>query len=1468
MDSIYMDGSVARDNVSYINVVVQDESQSPMAGTRETEIHASVPTVLHGGSEEKFCLLLSHLNESVVGTLTMGLERQNETLLEKQVMEKEDDSCVTFMTPKLDAPEVAYLTLLVDGDSLHFTSRRSVLIKPVQNLVFVQTDKPIYKPGQKVQFRIVSLDENFYPVSEKFPAVYITDPQGNRISQWLNVELKKGLTQEFFQLSPEPTLGTYSLIVEREKGAPVTHSFSVEEYVLPKYEVQVKLPATLTILGQEVPVTVCGRYTYGKPVLGRINVRVCRKFSDRYNLCQGEEDGVCEEISQRADLNGCISDVVNTKVFQMRRAGYEMKIIASAKITEDGTGVELTGEGSSEIKSTLATVSFRHLDSHYKKGIPLYGQVFLEDAAGNPMSNETVVVYVGNDGTNFTYTTGQDGTAEFSIDTSSFQLSSVRIKASYKTGDYCSGHRWLTASYEEDTRHVNHFYSRSKSFLKIQPIHRTLECQIVEKVNVHYILTPEGVGEARNAVFHYLVMAKGGIVENGKHTLALIPNQEAQGNFLFDLPVGTNVSPSAKILVYLVLESGEVIADSITLKVVQCFENKVKLSFSPTEGLPGSQAHLRLVTNPTSLCAVRAVDESVLLLKPEAELSARTIYDLLPLKDLSGYDHDGKFLEELRDDPCLPLEPMYINGIYYTPSNPDWDTDTYTILKSLGLKVFTNTNIRTPVVCERRWKMENELAFDSEEELAMAPMAMRYMEVIETVRKYFPETWLWDLVETDADGKADLAVTVPDTITTWKAGMFCTSQSAGFGLSETISLVAFQPFFLELTLPYSAIRGEKFILKATVFNYLSQTIRVAISLEDSDQFLAKPSNLQEDGYCVKGNGRVTLSWDVTLKSLGEVNFTMSAETLTGEGLCENEIVDPIQGRKDTITKHILVEPEGVEKEETQNAMICGKGSEITEDIHLKLPERVVEGSARAYFSAVGDILGTAIQNLGNLVQMPYGCGEQNMVLFTPIIYISEYLNKTNQLTPEMKSKTLSYMSTGYQKQLSYKHYDGSYSAFGQQYGEGNTWLTAFTMKSFARARAHIYIEEKLISDALTWLSNHQKENGCFHSVGKLFNNAMKGGVDDEVTLAAYITIALLEYPLPVTHPTVRNALFCLESALGGKNSIYTKALMAYAFTLAGRMDIRRQLLQSLDEQAIKKDGTVHWQRPETSDDSGHYRNPYSQAPSAEVEMTSYGLLTLLSKPDVSDEDLTLATQVVSWIIKQQNPSGGFSSTQDTVVALQALALYGSLTLSRDSTRTVLLSLEKTPVAKFNVEDSNRLLLQQIALKEVPGDYTATVSGSGCLYLKTALRYNVPHPKEDAAFTILVTTEPTACDRKSLKSFAIVANVSYIGKRANSNMALMEIKMPSGHVPVKSSVKKLPRLNNFIKRTEIQTNKVNVYFELLSKDIQSFSFLVEQDIPISNLQPATAIIYDYYEKDDFAVTKYSAPCSANDGGNNE
>jgi len=123
-----------------------------------------------------------------------------------------------------------------------------------------------------------------------------------------------------------------------------------------------------------------------------------------------------------------------------------------------------------------------------------------------------------------------------------------------------------------------------------------------------------------------------------------------------------------------------------------------------------------------------------------------------------------------------------------------------------------------------------------------------------TVRSYFPETWLWQLVQVGLvkhlvpskatnpvftavplislvslsfrnTGSTRVPLTVPDTITTWETEAFCLS-SKGFGLAPPALLTVFQPFFLELSLPYSIVRGESFDLKATVFSYLSKCIMV------------------------------------------------------------------------------------------------------------------------------------------------------------------------------------------------------------------------------------------------------------------------------------------------------------------------------------------------------------------------------------------------------------------------------------------------------------------------------------------------------------------------------------------------------------------------------------------------------------------------------------------------------------------
>lgn len=57
-------------------------------------------------------------------------------------------------------------------------------------------------------------------------------------------------------------------------------------------------------------------------------------------------------------------------------------------------------------------------------------------------------------------------------------------------------------------------------------------------------------------------------------------------------------------------------------------------------------------------------------------------------------------------------------------------------------------------------------------------------------------------------------------------------------------------------------------------------------------------------------------------------------------------------------------------------------------------------------------MGPALQNLDQLLEMPFGCGEQNMVQFAPNIFILQYLNKTKQLDPEIEDTALKFLRTG------------------------------------------------------------------------------------------------------------------------------------------------------------------------------------------------------------------------------------------------------------------------------------------------------------------------------------------------------------------------------------------------------------------------------------------------------------------------
>uniref|UniRef100_A0A8C6NF76 Uncharacterized protein n=1 Tax=Melopsittacus undulatus TaxID=13146 RepID=A0A8C6NF76_MELUD len=113
------------------------------------ELHFMVvfPAVIHYSQEEKLCIHFSSLTEAVHLAITLQVSTQNHTLVERDVEKPGTFQCITF---QVSIPEkVVFLHVLIrSGENVIFEGRKKVLVKPQKNVILVETDKDLYKPGE------------------------------------------------------------------------------------------------------------------------------------------------------------------------------------------------------------------------------------------------------------------------------------------------------------------------------------------------------------------------------------------------------------------------------------------------------------------------------------------------------------------------------------------------------------------------------------------------------------------------------------------------------------------------------------------------------------------------------------------------------------------------------------------------------------------------------------------------------------------------------------------------------------------------------------------------------------------------------------------------------------------------------------------------------------------------------------------------------------------------------------------------------------------------------------------------------------------------------------------------------------------------------------------------------------------------------------------------------------------------
>ncbi|XP_042877999.1 alpha-2-macroglobulin-like isoform X10 [Penaeus japonicus] len=1350
-----------------------------------------------------------------------------------------------FMPLTLDRKGQIKVTGTLGGQTVDY--QKPILFATGVTKTFIQTDKYIYKPGQTVQFRILTVTGPFLKISkESYPLIWVETPSSSRIAQWSNVENSAGLIHQSLKLADEPEEGTYRIKIQSTDGSsPAVKEFKVEEYVLPRFEVTVVPPKYILGTDTDFTFTVCAKYTFGQPVKGNLTLVVDNGAwgSSKIKHTINSKISGCKEIKVLADEVGLNGD-----------SYYVYKLSLTATVTEDGTGEEFTGETTASVKRTALEFSYIGKEKYSKPNLPFTGKVKAVFPDNTPAANEPMNVCIGGECRNINTTA--DGILEFVIPR--YTSDSVLIKAINYPKVKDSSSTWHSIMYESEYHHrLKKYYSPSNSSLVIHIPGDRLSCK--SSGHSHDIPVLFAAVNQSKATFGVQVVSRGQIQYSSlveyelspadlpidiKHLVEPVsppPEHTIIGVVNIPIKIPNTASPSAKIVVWYTRPDGEVVSDTQILEIEKCLENDVNLVWSSAKVQPGEQATLDLSAAPQSICSLGVVDKSVELLSSQNdELTLDKVFDIVEnsmikeweLTQADDYDYCRNWYK-LNDN----VSKRSIYPMFYT----DY-VDALKMFDKSGLYILTD------LVTETRPCVRNQEDGPVSEPEALPILGQEIGGSSSSkLRSYFPETWLWKLFFlTDPSGVLSEQYTLPDTITEWVGKAVCVNPEKGLGISPRAAITTFTPFFVDLTLPPTIKRGEILPVKISVFNYLEQALPVKVVLEESPEYeiIEEPESQLPLGHkiaCISPQDKVVHVVKIRSRVLGDVNITIDAfvDELYPE-VCGPEYV---VSKRDILIKPIKVEAEGFPREKTWTKYICSKdiveNADFLEIWKVEPPPLIVEDSARGWVTAVGDLLGPTLENLGSLVKMPYGCGEQNMLNFAPNIFILQYLDASNQTTEAIAKKAIDYMKKGYQRELRYRHDDGSFSAFGNSDASGSTWLTAFVLKSFAQARQYIQIDEDDLNMSRDWLKSHQMENGCFQSVGKVFHKGMKGGIDGSgspVPLTAYVLISLLEAGEVTSSRAVMEAAFCLDADTS--KDPYTLALKAYSLALSDSSKAE-QAVQNLINVAEETANSMHWELPAGS----------GKSEAVAVETAGYAILAMMTL-DAAKYELQ-ARKIVKWISSQRNGQGGFISTQDTVVALQALASFEGHQKKEAVNLVITVEAEALEHAFF-VDESNKLLQQQVNLLSIPSNVILDMEGQGCALVQAVLRYNVPDATASDAFSLSVTTE-TSPDKKCITK-KMKACASYLLPDQKSNMAVMEFNLISGYIPHKADLKQIVGYGTgLIKRYEVDGSKVMFYIDEFSPEDLCVEFRVIREIDVEDAKPGTIKVYDYYQPE-FSVSK--------------
>uniref|UniRef100_A0A671P0H2 Complement C3-like n=1 Tax=Sinocyclocheilus anshuiensis TaxID=1608454 RepID=A0A671P0H2_9TELE len=924
-----------------------------------------------------------------------------------------------------DPLEKQYVYLQAQFPSI--TLEKVVLLSFQTGYLFVQTDKPIYTPASTVQYRIFSLTSGMKPFEHT------------------------GISVEI-------------MVVTRFTNTPqknYTADFEVKEYVLPTYEVTLSLSQSFfCVKDASLIVSIEARYLHRNNVNGHAFVVFGvmedeRKTSipsslQRVQISDGEGNAKLTKdmiLQTFPDINQLVGRSVYISVSVLSDTGSEM--------------VEAQRRGIQIVMSPY-TIHFKKTPQFFKPGMPFDVSVYITDPDQMPAENIEVEVNPGA----VRGRTRANGIAKLTVN--SYEGSST-LEITVRPAISTQAVRKMTAQAYQTK-------GGSNNYLHIGIDAAELQIGDQMKVNLNLGRSP-GV---RDQDFTYTVSH---IVQADRF------KRRGQSLVTLSLPVTKDMVPSFRFVAYYHVGSSEVVSDSVWVDVKDMCMGTLKVQVKEPRPIyePGESFSLQITGDPGAKVGLMAVDKAVHGLN-QNRLTQTKIWDVIEKHDIGCTAGGGRDSIGVFTDAGLMFE-----------SNTAGGTNTRTVPECLvPLKRRRRASLQRVITilagqysgdlrkccvdgmrdnklgytCDRRamyivdghncvqaflhccHDVEAHSMEAGEEEMILARSEdSDYYESFDeiTSRTQFPESWLWaeeilPVCPEKNNGTTSITrdrIYLKESITTWQIFAVSLSKTHGICVADPYEMIVYKRFFIDLKVPYSAIRNEQLQIRAILHNYTKKKIRF----------------METEHICSSASKKGMYQTEVEVES-------MSSRSIP-------HVIIPLE-----LGNHWIE----VKAAAYDSVYSDGVRKILKVVVSVKFPS---EFSRLIEQAISGDLM-------RQFIVQPRGNGEENMIHMTLPLIATHYLDSTNQwetVGMECRNEAVNHINTGYRRQLDFCKPDGSFAASMNM--PSSTWLTAYVAKVLAMASDLIATEDHVICSALTWLATKQQlSDGTFKEEAPVIHQEM------------------------------------------------------------------------------------------------------------------------------------------------------------------------------------------------------------------------------------------------------------------------------------------------------------------------------------------------------------------------------------------